>query len=236
MPEKDTFIDKLGRVVTKVGVAFMTNVLFLICCIPVVTIGQAWCALLTSVRYQIRGDSWWDGFKYGFKTRFWRGTLVWCIMLPVDILLLWHAWSHILNFTENGVISPVGIFGILVFLMMLMLTAAFLTLNVYIPTKVGQWINNATSMVFKAPLQLMITVVLVWLPVVLIPIFPGFVYYFLMVFLVVYYTLVAFGSTLMLKRVLMDYLVAARADGTLLVEEGRQRDPEESDGEENEEE
>ncbi len=234
MPEKETILDKLGKVITKIGIAFMTNALFILCCIPVVTIGQAWCALLTSVRYQIRGDSWWDGFKFGFKTRFLRGTLVWCIMLPVDGLLLWHAWSHILNFMENGVLTPVGIFGILVFFMMLMLTAAFLTLNVYIPTKVGQWINNATAMVFKAPLQLLITAVLTWLPVVLVPLFPEFVYYFIMVFVVIYFTLVAFLSTILLKKVLMEYLLTARAEGTLLAEEGKQRDDEEYEGEENE--
>ena len=231
MYESNTFMDKLGNVVTKAGIAIMMNVVFLVCCLPVVTIGQAWCGLMTSVRYQIRGDSWWAGFKFGFKTRFIRGTIIWCIMLLIDGFLMWRTWGVVATFMETGGLPFVGIFGCLAFLLMIMLTTAFLTLNVYIPTDAGTWINNATSMVFKAPLQLLGASILAWLPVILIPIYWQAVAYFITAIVAVYFTIVAFISTVLLKRVLMDYLVEARAEGTLLAEEGRARDENDEDEE-----
>ncbi len=205
----------------------MMNLVFLISCIPVVTIGQAWCGIMTSVRYQIRGDSWWDGFKFGFKTRFLRGTLTWCALLVVDVLMLWRTWGVLTTFLDTGSVPFVGIFGCIVFLMMIMLTASVLILNVYIPTDIGNWINNATSMVFKAPLQLLLTAVLMWLPIILIPIYMEVIVYFITAIVAVYYTLVAFLSTILLKKVLMEYLQEARAEGTLLAEEGKAKDTEE---------
>ena len=63
MQEKDTILDKISRVITKVGTAMMMNLMFLVACLPIVTIGQAWCALFSALRYQIRGESWWNGLR-----------------------------------------------------------------------------------------------------------------------------------------------------------------------------
>ena len=67
----------------------MINALFLLCSIPVVTIGQAWCGLYTAIRYAIRGEGWFAGFKVGFKTRFLRGVVSWivCMLLIVYMAL-----------------------------------------------------------------------------------------------------------------------------------------------------
>ena len=51
---------KIMKLVNLAGTAIMVNLLFLLACIPVVTIGQAFSALLTAIRYQIRGDRWID--------------------------------------------------------------------------------------------------------------------------------------------------------------------------------
>jgi hypothetical protein len=153
--------------------------------------------------------------------------LAWCALLVVDVLMLWRTWGVLTTFLDTGSVPFVGIFGGIVFLMMIMLTASVLILNVYIPTDIGNWINNATSMVFKAPLQLLLTAVLMWLPVILIPIYMEVIVYFITAIVAVYYTLVAFLSTILLKKVLMEYLQEARAEGALLAEEGKAKDTEE---------
>ena len=81
MKEKKTFGEKLRIILDKLGTMVLMNLLFLIAALPIVTIGPAWNALLTANRYKIRGDKWLNGFKFGFKTRFWRSLLSWCIFL-----------------------------------------------------------------------------------------------------------------------------------------------------------
>ena len=167
MNQQETLIDKLARLLSKLGNAVMMNLAFLICCIPIVTIGQAWAALLSGIRYQIRGDGWWEGFKFGLKTRFWRGTAAWCVMLLVDGFILYN----MMYYTAPGMFEQAGWARVIatgvMFAVMAMLTSAIQILNVYVPTPVSKWLNNACAMVFKAPLQLLIAAGLFWLPMLL---------------------------------------------------------------------
>lgn len=228
LQEKETLIEKIGKILTKVGTAVMMNLLFLVCSLPIVTMGQAWCGLMSALRYQIRGDSWWDGFKFGFKTRFLRGTVAWCALLAVDVLML----LDVLQYTQSQVSIIYPISACVMFALMTMLTSAFLALNVYIPTDIGNWIKNATSFVFKAPLQLLVAAAAFWAPVLLFFYRFDYFFYFAMIFVVAYFTLVGLATTILLKDPLMEYLIEARAEGTLITEEGRQIDNEDDEEEE----
>ena len=223
MREKENFMDKLGRVVTVAGNAILMNLLFLIACIPVVTIGQAWCGLVSAVRFNIRGDKWLDGFKFGFKKRFLRGTVSWCIMLALDVYFLLQVSATM----QHGLDTPL-IGACIVFAMMTMLTMALQMLNVYIPTDVGNWVRNAANMVFKAPIFLLLAAALFWLPTILLVIWPGIFFYSIMIYITAYYALAALLVTMLLKSTLLEYLLQARADGTLLAEEGKQKGNEEA--------
>lgn len=227
MKENNTILDKVMKVLGVVGQAIMLNLLFLVSCIPVVTIGPAVCALLTAVRYNIRGDKWFDGYKAGFKIRFWRSLLAWCIMLPINIHMLLDVHYA---YAEGYIVQMV--FASIIFAMTAMVTTALLVLNVYIPTRVGLWITNATNMVFKAPLMLLGAAVAFWLPVLLVLLFFAIFYYTALVFVAVYFTLAALLGTMLLKDKLLQYLLAARADGTLLAEEGKQKVEEDEEDEE----
>lgn len=233
MQEKDTILDKISRVITKVGTAMMMNLMFLVACLPIVTIGQAWCALFSALRYQIRGESWWNGFKHGFKTRFWRGTIFWVLMLPLVVIMVldFHHYLHYF-LTEGKYLANVIASGVMICLMF-MLTSSFLIMNVYIHTNVENWIRNAVKVIFKAPLQLLLTAAFMWAPLVVAYVKPEWVWYFIMIFVVIYFMLAALISTILMKGTLMDFLIDARYDGTLLSEEGR---PIETKNEEEEEE
>ena len=223
MNNKDTILDKLNKVLTFAGTVILMNLLFLVCCLPIVTIGQAWCALLTGVRYQIRKDSWFEGFKKGFTTRFWRGILAWCVMLIPNVyflLELHHGFAQV--FVEGNSGNTVQfVSACLMLALTTMLTAALLMLNVYIPTKVSTWITNATGMVFKAPIMLLIFAALMWLPILLGLLYFDGLMLTVMIFLVAYFPLAGLVATLALKSALMEYLIEARANGSLLAEEGK---------------
>ena len=183
--EKETMLDKV------------TNA-----SIPIVTIGQAWCGLLTAVRYNIRGDKWMDGFKAGFKSRFWRGTISWVIMLAADVYFL----LDLFEWVEHIGLDIPTVTAAIVFGLMIMITFSMQILNVYVPTNIGQWLRNAVNMVFKAPLELLGTAVLFWVPVIVLRGWPGYFIMAGMIFIAVYFVIVAVVGTMLLNNTLNHYL------------------------------
>ena len=220
--EKPTLIDKIGKVISIAGNFILMNLMFLLASLPIVTMGQAWCGLLTAVRYNIRGDKWQDGFKAGFKTRFWRGTITWIIMLAVDLFFMLDMLSQI----EHMGFDVPTVMACIVFALMIMITFSLQILNVYVPTNIGQWLRNAVNMVFKVPLELLGSAVLFWAPFVMLWRWTGLFFYAIMIFLTVYFTLAAVAGTLALKNGLIHYLLDARASGTLIADDSKKHQPE----------
>ena len=228
MKENSSLFEKLGKVITIAANSVMMNVVFLVACLPIVTIGPAWNALFSAIRYNIRGEKWLTGFKVGFKTRFWRSVAAWIPMLVMIAITFLDvtAFASVETFTTETIVRLTA--SAIMLLLMAGLNAALILLNVYIPTRVGEWIRNAVNMVFQAPLQLALTGILMWFPLLLAYFAMDYFYYFIMVFIVAYYILIAFCITMLMKQTLLDYLLEARAQGTLLREEGKQKQDEEA--------
>lgn len=212
MQEKPTILDKLNKVITIAGNIILMNLMFLVASIPLVTMGQAWCGLLTAVRYQIRGDKWTAGFKKGFTTRFWRGTIMWVIMAVVDAYFMIDMFEIV---NQIGLDIP-SVMAALVFGLMIMVTFSLQILNVYVPTPVGQWLRNGVNMVFKAPMELLAAAALFWVPFAMLYQWTGWFIYAVMIFVAAYFALAAAAGTLVLKNALMFYLLEARVTNTLL--------------------
>ncbi len=223
MKEKKTSLDKLMSIINYVGSVILMSLLFLVCCLPIVTMGQAWSAVLFSVRYMIRKDDWWEGFKYGLKTRFWRGIAAWCIMLLPNIyflLELHHGYAQV--FVEGNMDNLVQFISACVMLAMTtMLTNSLLLLNVYVPTKVSLWVRNSTSVVFKAPVQLLLATALLWLPILLALLWPVILFYTVLLFLVAYFPLTGLISTVVMRNTLWSFFVEAQAGDELLAQESK---------------
>ncbi len=225
------------------GNSVVVGILMIIAMLPMALIGQTLCGLLSGIRYNIRGEKWFAGFKKGFTTRFWRGTIVWVPLLLLNmymVLDLQYAYLAVINGKDawgDGYLVQM-IFAGIVLAATTMVTTSLLMLNVYIPTPIGRWIENATNMVFKAPLQLLAAAAAFWLPVVLGFLRFDIFWFCLIIFLAFYFSLAALVATMVMKNTLIDYLVDARLDGVLLAEEGKERtdDEEEDDEEDNEEE
>lgn len=226
MKEKETLMDKVGKVVTIAGTAILMNFMFLIASIPIVTIGPAWSALLTAVRYHIRGDSWFKGFQFGYKTRFWRSLISWLICLPLCYFFL-----RDLNYAILGG-HPLDIaICALFFAMAIMVTMALQILNVYVPTPVVEWLKNSVNF-FRHPLVLFGAALLFWAPVLVALLWDMMIFMqIIMIFVAVYFTLSAVGVTMLLKNGLLEFLQEARENGTLLAEEGSQPIPQDNEEE-----
>lgn len=218
MKEKKTFGEKFRIIIDKLGTLVLMNLVFLVAALPVVTIGPAWNGLLTAVRYNIRGDKWFAGFQFGFKTRFWRSLLLWVIML-----LPFYFFVAEINFhwQEEQLVPLLA--AVFVFALLSMFTSAMQILNVYIPTMVSQWLHNAFAMLKNGSIRLLGVAALFWAPLFMFLLWPEPFFYLLLIFIAIYFALVALLSTMLLKDNLVDLLVEARAEGTLLAEEGRNK-------------
>lgn len=239
MKEKQTLPEKLGNLITIAANAVMMNVLFLVACIPVVTIGAAWNGLFSAIRFNIRGEKWFDGFKVGYKTRFWRSLIAWTLLLiPILIVLQVdvigalavegggiRGWD---TFTVDQLVRLV--FACVMGLMLTGLGGVLMLLNVYIPTSVSNWIRNAANMLFKVPLQVAATGLLIWAPFLILQLWTSIFYFFVMIFVVVYFLLAALGITILMKNPLIDCLVEAREEGTLLSDKAAEDLEETEDG------
>ena len=216
MKEKTSMFDKLSKIVTLTGTAVLINLMFLVFCLPIVTIGQSWCGLMTAIRYNIRGDGWFKGFWTGFKRRFWRGTIAWIIGLPAVMYLLNDIQVAL---TQEAIVPTVGACLMLAFVAVLLHSA--LTLNVYIPTSVSNWLRNTVNLGMKGFFGTLVGAVLFWGPALIFCFVSGWLVYELaLVFVFAYYAMVGLVTTMLLKGNLIDLLIDARADGTLTAEEG----------------
>ena len=149
------------------GTAIIINIAFLICCIPVVTIGPATCALYSAIRYVVRGNGWFNGFLEGLKKNFVRNALVGSV-LSVMIAKMAMDFNTALGFyleTSDYTMLIVYTVGLLP---LLVVFTALWPLNVFIPYESdGDWLKDMLTLVVKAPIQLLIVSVLMLLPVAL---------------------------------------------------------------------
>jgi len=218
MDKKKNFGDKLRNILEKLGTMVLMNLMFLIAALPIVTIGPAWNALLTAVRYNIRGDKWMAGFKFGYKTRFWRSLIVWVALL----LPLYYFLAEINFHWQQEQLVPL-LAAVFVFGLLSMFLTALQILNVYVPTSVSRWLHDALKMMKTGFIKVLGMAAVFWLPLFLFLLWTEIFALTVLIFIAVYFTLAALLTTMVLKDNLVDLLLDARTEGVLLAEEGRQK-------------
>ncbi len=212
--ENQTSFQKIMGFMNKAGNMILLNLLFLVSCLPIVTIGPAWKGLYSAVRYSIRRESWFEGYKAGFRHKFLRTLLGFTFGLAA-LLYGGYQFSGALLETLRlpgwDMALPLAIHG-LFFLAALAVTTAMLPTGLYFEGDVNTWLLNAWDLLLHAPLQVLLGGVLMWLPVVVILFFPGFGYIALTLFVAVYFVLAAVVNTAILKDPLIRILKRIRAE------------------------
>ena len=182
------------------GTAIMINLAFLLCCIPVVTIGPAVCGLHSSIRYLVRGNGWFNGFWAGLKKNFVRNALVGSLLLIMVVDMAINFNTALSFYLDGNGYEPLIIYTIGL-LPLLMVFSALWPLHVFIPYEAGMdWIKDCLKLLVKAPLQLLIVSALMLLPVALVLYIPEIGFMLMIVFLGIYYALAGFASILLLKN------------------------------------
>lgn len=218
---------KVMKIVNFAGNAVMLNLLFLLCCIPVVTIGPALSGLYSGVRYIIRGDGpvrgFWDGFKTHFLRMMIAGT-VFTAIIAYFVIMINSAYDTWLNY---GVFQDILLYAIPAMVPM-MLLCALIPLNIYIPYDVTDWLKNGVNLICKAPLWVFVSACMLALPIACVFWLPDIAVLATICLVGFWFTVTAFVSTMFLKDGLIELLETYR-------EEHPEEDSEE-ESEENEEE
>ena len=215
--EKNSALTKLMGLINKIGIAAMMNLVFLVSCIPLVTIGAAWSGLYSAIRFSIRKEDWFAGFKAGFCNNFLRNTVTWCAM----VLLGYPALNNTLYYAEYlfvpgaeqlPVVAAMALISGVFLLAVLTFGAVAIPMNLYIPTNTQMWISNTWDLIFHAPAQALGTMLLMWLPLAMLLFFTETAISVLIVFVAAYFALAALINTILLKDRLLVTLKRERAE------------------------
>ena len=214
MQKKTKITDtKFWSVLTLAGNAIGLNLTFLICCLPIVTIGPALCGLYSGVRYMIKQDGWFRGFRAGFRTHWIRSSIVGIFYVAFMYFYVLRDLNDVIaTYQTQGVgLEAIITFG-LIGLFVTMLCSSLWPLNIYIPGNAADWLRNAVNLVFKAPGPVFVAACLFLAPIVLILYFFTLAWYLLIVIIGGWFVFFAFIATMFYKDHLIDLLNEYRAE------------------------
>lgn len=211
MEKRQLADSKLWKFINFAGNAIGLNLMFMIVCLPVITIGPAMCGLYSGVRYMIRGDGWFGGFWAGFRTRFVRTSIAGMVSAAAMAYMLVNFNAAFNFYRDNGSMVLMITFGVMMVLPA-MIIASLWPLNIYIPYNTADWLRNTVSLVFQAPLPVLATAVLMFAPVILVLYFTTLAFYGCLVIISVYFAVVTFVSSLLYKDDLVRLLNQYRSE------------------------
>jgi len=191
----------LGQVLMFIADLFIVNIVFLLCCIPIVTIGPAQSGLYNAMRVlQDREDdsSPLKAFFRGFKNGFLSISVMWTLFFIFDIVLL-YTTLMCFSYAETGLFIhwAVPLVG-LVF--SLILHGGMSVFHSQFQCTTGQLVRNTFLLLISHPLCTLAVAALTWAPVVLFFLYPSVFFHLSPLFLTVYYSIAFMLGALVMKK------------------------------------
>lgn len=136
----------------KAGELLVLNILWLLCCIPIVTIGASTAAMYQVCLDRARKNEkpLWNFWKY-FRSNFRQATIIWLLMALWGVLLAydWYFLFHI----EASALRTVGIvFAVIVSAVYLFVLTFVFPLQANFQNSIANTIKNALLLSFANPL------------------------------------------------------------------------------------
>lgn len=156
-----------GKLMTRCGILIAANLLFVLCCIPVVTVGAGWAALyyvMFKVLYRDPELNPFRTFWAGLKENWRQATLLWLAGLALGAFLyLEQFWC-----SQAGGVVGLFRYGVLALLLVLVILACytFPTLSVFRCT-LPQLLKNCVYFAVRRPVTLVLVLCAHVLPVAL---------------------------------------------------------------------
>ncbi len=196
--------NKFFSIMSKIGDFITLNLLFLITCLPVITIGASCCALYFSIKKRILDKESYIFHDYftAWKENFKNATCIWCFFLALSPALLLFSRYFANHLTNLFVVAAYMIF-LLCFLFTLMYAFPLQTTFVNTPLRI---IKNAfLTAVLHLPHTIGLLAATV-IPVSITWLFPQAFYFTLAYWLLMGCSLTCTASVLITGKALEEYL------------------------------
>lgn len=212
-----SYDSKLMSVLSFIGDLFILNVLYLLCSVPVFTIGAAQAGLHTAVRVlqdPMDGRSPVKAFFRGFKAGFGRITLAWLLFFVFDIILYFTLYMTF-TYADTGLLIHWGVPLVGVCISLVYQTVLGLFHSQFSCT-FPQLLRNCALMCVWHPLASVLSGVLMCAPMIMFLLIPAIFVQITPLFLTVYFSLAA----------LLIYLLTQKAFKALIDNFNNPEDPE----------
>ena len=192
---------KLFQFLTQVSEVVYLNLLYLLCCLPVVTIGAAQSGMMNAARVMRDPNddsSCYQAFFRGFKSGFGKITVVWLICC-VGIVSL--TYSAVMVYYYDGILesAPV-IMSVIALLLFIVFQCMTVTFHSRFDCSVWQIIRNSLFMILMHPIRAVGITLALWGPVLVFLLDLKLFITITLIFLFAYYTVAfQFAAGLMKK-------------------------------------
>lgn len=195
----------LYRILNKLVDLLLLNVVFLVTCIPIFTIGCAVTALYGTTRCMLKEEGYLiRGYLKNFKENFKKATIVWIVMLFVLLVLAVDFW--ILGGGSYGSLRWVRVVIMAIFVLWLMIFT-------YVFPLISKFENTVKNSLMNA-LIISMTRILFTVPLLLLNILPAAIWliggkvliYGITAYLAVGYSVTAYINTYILEHVFKKYI------------------------------
>lgn len=148
-----------------VGNTMLLNILFLLSCLPIVTIGAAWTALFAACRVLLEDGPCFKTYFRTFASSFKRATLAWLVLLPC-LLVVVVAAVLVWRFRIAGM--PLGEVSMVVSVVAIVLVLAVTTMTFLFYSRfectLKQLLKNSVYMTVGYLVHAVVIALICWLP------------------------------------------------------------------------
>lgn len=194
-----SYDSKLTNVLSYIADLFILNIIFLICCLPIFTIGAAQAGLYTATRQMIDPNddrSVFKAFFRGFANGFGKISLISTIFLVLDLILLYTLFMS-LDYPQLGIHWA---FPAVMLVLCLLVHSLLPIFHFRFSCGPFQLVRNSILLLIAHPLRSLAVMVLTWAPIALFFIMPKMFFDLGALFATVYYSVAfLFGAYMMVK-------------------------------------
>ncbi len=192
---------RFGQMMCFMADVVLLNLLFLICCLPIFTIGAAQAGLYHAVkplRDPEDGRSCYKLFFQGFRSGFGTITVTWVMFLLFDLALFYTMWLSFQN-AQLGIFIHWGVplAGLIVSLVLHALTTVF---HAQFASTPSQLFRNVFLLLATNPFHSVLVGILAWLPFALYLLAPNFFWDWFAMFVSIYYSLALLVNSTVMKK------------------------------------
>ena len=174
------------------------NVLFLLCCLPVVTSGTALTALYAGLRASAKKEACFRAFFTSFRKSLPRSVLAWLILLPVNGFSLFNLISNC-YYLEQGSVFSLIVSALFAVIFLGFTTMVFLFYSRFEATLL-QLLQYSARLYFAHLPRVLLITVLTWLPMVVLVLFPSVFFLMGVVWLFFYFAVVSTAAIWLMNR------------------------------------